>query len=351
MTPYQRIPSHRRSSLLHERSGPPPLKNVSLKILDEEFTDLVAHVLPSVVSITTTDMPDREVLLKQFFGFSKDPTSSSNKMGSGMIVSLRGHVITNWHVVKDAIKATVQLNDGRSLPATLIGYDECSDIAVLKIKTDDLTPITFGDSDLVKVGQNVMAVGNPFGLQETVTEGIISAKGRRAMSEASHEFFQTSASINPGNSGGPLVNINGEVVGINNFIISNSGGAEGLGFAIPSNVARRIYNNIIEHGHVIRPWFGIVLRPLNTSLARQLGLHSTTGALIAAIHPNSPAEKAGLKIGDIIMTFNDHSIKDWIDLRNRVAETYTGETVHLTVLREGRSLPMNVTIQEEPKDP
>ena len=349
MTPHQRTAAYHRASLLQQGTELPPLKNISLKMLDEEFTDLVAHVLPSVVSITTTDMPSRETLLRQFFGLSGRPPLSSNKMGSGMIVSAKGHVITNWHVVKDAIEATVQLEDGRSLPARLIGFDERADIAVLKIEADDLTPITFGDSDHVKVGQSVLAIGNPFGLQETVTEGIISAKGRRAMSEAANEFFQTSASINPGNSGGPLVSIDGEVVGINNFIISRSGGAEGLGFAIPSNVARRVYNDIIKHGHVIRPWFGVVLRPLNASLARQLGLHDTTGALVAATLPDSPAEHAHLELGDVITSFNGRDIKDWMDLRNRVAETQAGDNVHLSVLRQGHPLHVSVTIQEEPK--
>ncbi|MFZ4116292.1 MAG: trypsin-like peptidase domain-containing protein [Chthoniobacterales bacterium] len=344
----QQLPPPPAPLLKREKSAY-SLSNPSLQILDEEFTNLVAHIVPSVVSIITTDAPDREALLREFFGLSQERSSSPNKMGSGMIVSNSGDIITNWHVVKDAIEITVQLDDGRSLPAKLIGCDERADIAVLNIQGDHLIPLPFGDSDQVKAGQSVVAIGNPFGLQETVTEGIISAKGRRALSETVNEFFQTSALINPGNSGGPLVNIHGEVIGINNFIISRSGGAEGLGFAIPSNVARRVYNDMIRYGHVIRPWFGVVLRPLNLPLAKQLGLTSTSGALIAATLPGSPAEKAGIRTGDVITVFNNHPIQDWMDLRHRVAETDAGEKVTLIIQRYGHPLSLSTTIQEEPK--
>ncbi|HLB33158.1 MAG TPA: trypsin-like peptidase domain-containing protein [Chthoniobacterales bacterium] len=348
----QTITSYRARNIQHRvdplHEGASLLQSSALDALDGEFTKLVNKVIPSVVSITTMDAPNREILLRQFFGLSKRESAPSSKMGSGMIVSEKGHIVTNWHVIKDAMEVTVQLDDGRTFPAALTGYDERADIAILKIKATKLTPITLGDSDQVKVGQMVVAVGNPFGLQETVTQGIISAKGRRAMSEAANEFFQTSTLINPGNSGGPLVNIHGEVIGINNFIITQSGGAEGLSFAIPSNVARRVYNDIIEHGRVIRPWFGVVMRPLNSVLAQQLGLPNTAGALVVATLVGSPAERVGIHSGDIITTFNDHSIKDWIDLRNRIAETKAGENIVLTILREGHSMNMNVTIEEEP---
>lgn len=342
----QLLPS--TSSILRQRE-PSTCDNPSLQVLEEEFTSLVAHIVPSVVSITSTDAPNYELLLRKFFGFSEESRSFPSKMGSGMIVSKNGDIITNWHVIKDAIEVTVQLDDGRTLAAKFVGFDEQADIAILKIQAENLTPISFGNSDLVKVGQTVVAVGNPFGLQETVTEGIISAKGRRALSETVHEFFQTSALINPGNSGGPLVNIHGEVIGINNFIISRSGGAEGLGFATPSNVARHIYNDITRYGHVINPWFGVVLHPLNLSLTKQLGLTSTSGALIAATLKDSPAEKAGIKTGDVITSFNNHSIQDSIDLRHCVEQTEVGEKVILTVQRSGRVLSLSTTIQEEPK--
>jgi len=322
----------------------------SLETIDREFTTLVEHVIPSVVSIATTTAPDRDALIRQFFGLSGGNVSQNSKMGSGMIVSPGGYIVTNWHVVKGASQVTVQLSDGRSLPAAIAGADQRSDIAVLKVATEGLEPIAFGDSELVKVGQMVFAVGNPFGLQETVTQGIISAKGRRTVSEAANEFFQTSTTINPGNSGGPLVDIHGKVIGINNFIISRSGGSEGIGFAIPSNVARRVYEDIVQRGRVIHPWFGVVMRPLNASLAKQLGLPDSNGALVAATLAGSPAERSGLLGGDVIVSFNGHPIRDGKDLRNRVAEAGVGPPIGLGVLRSGRPLQLSVTMIEEPTD-
>lgn len=320
----------------------------SLQEMDNEFIELVDHVIPSVVSITTTAAPDREALVRQFFGLARGGNSQNNKMGSGMIVSREGHIVTNWHVVNGASQVTVQLNDGRTLPARIAGADQRSDIAVLKVDTEGLSPIAFGDSENVRVGQMVFAVGNPFGLQETVTQGIISAKGRRTTSEAANEFFQTSTTINPGNSGGPLVDIHGKVIGINNFIISRSGGSEGIGFAIPSNVARRVYDDIVQRGRVIHPWLGVVMRPLNVSLARQLGLPDTRGALVAATMGGSPAERGGLVGGDVITAFNGHPVRDVKDLRNRVAEAEIGSPVSLAVQRSGKALEVSVVMEEEP---
>ncbi len=330
----------------------PPEKNPhtpdrSLEAIDTEFTELVEHVIPSVVSITTTAAPDREALLREFFGCGGHVTQAS-KMGSGMILSSEGYIVTNWHVVNGASEVSVQLSDGRTLPARIAGADQRSDIAVLKIEAEGLTPIGFGDSEQVRVGQMVFAVGNPFGLQETVTQGIISAKGRRTVSEAANEFFQTSTTINPGNSGGPLIDIHGRVIGINNFIISSSGGSEGISFAIPSNVARRVYEDIIQHGRVIHPWFGVVWRPLTPSLAQQLSLPDIRGALVAATLADSPAERSGLQGGDVILSFNAHPILDWKDLRNRIAETQVGTLANFTVLRGGKSLNMKAVMEEEP---
>jgi Do/DeqQ family serine protease len=336
------------SGLQDRRERTPLESDRSLEIMDREFTELVEHVIPSVVSIITTTAPDRDALIRQFFGLGGGGVSQNNKMGSGMIVSPEGYIVTNWHVVKGASQVTVQLSDGRSLPASIAGADQRSDIAVLKIAAEGLEPIAFGDSELVKVGQMVFAVGNPFGLQETVTQGIISAKGRRTASEAANEFFQTSTTINPGNSGGPLVDIHGKVIGINNFILSRSGGSEGIGFAIPSNVARRVYEDIVHRGHVIHPWFGIVMRPLNASLAKQLGLLDANGALVAATLVGSPAERSGLVGGDVITSFNGHPIRDGKDLRNRVAEADVGPPISLEILRAGKPLQLSVTMIEEP---
>jgi serine protease Do len=350
--PLSQVPqTHSGGSALQEQKERPPLAlapDRSLETMDREFTDLVEHVIPSVVSITTTTAPDRDALIRQFFGLGGGNVSRNNKMGSGMIVSPEGYIVTNWHVVKGASQVTIQLSDGRSLPASIAGADQRSDIAVLKIATEGLEPIAFGDSELVKVGQMVFAVGNPFGLQETVTQGIISAKGRRTLSEAANEFFQTSTTINPGNSGGPLVDIHGKVIGINNFILSRSGGSEGIGFAIPSNVARRVYEDIVQRGRVIHPWFGVVMRPLNASLAKQLGLPDANGALVAATLAGSPAERSGLVGGDVIISFNNHPIRDGKDLRNRVAEAEVGPPTGLGVLRAGKPLQLSVTMIEEP---
>lgn len=321
----------------------------SLEAMDKEFTELVDHVIPSVVSITTTTAPDREALVRQFFGLARGGVAQNNKMGSGMIVSPDGHIVTNWHVINGASQVTVQLSDGRALPARIAGADQRSDIAVLKVDATGLAPIAFGDSESVRVGQMVFAVGNPFGLQETVTQGIISAKGRRTTSEAANEFFQTSTTINPGNSGGPLIDIRGKVIGINNFIISRSGGSEGIGFAIPSNVARRVYDDIVQRGRVIHPWLGVVMRPLNASLARQLGLADTRGALVAATMAGSPAERGGLTGGDVITSFNGHLIRDVKDLRNRVAEAEIGSPATMEILRSGKPLQIKVMTEEEPE--
>ena len=250
-------PSQKASTIMRGSGSALPTEKIplsearSLESMDREVTELVDHVVPSVVSITTTPAPDREALVRLFFGLSRGGIPKNNKMGSGMIVSPEGHIVTNWHVINGASQVTIQLNDGRTLPAVVAGADQRSDIAVLKVEAEGLSPIAFSDSELVKVGQMVFAVGNPFGLQETVTQGIISAKGRRTMSEAANEFFQTSTTINPGNSGGPLVDIHGKVIGINNFILSRSGGSEGISFAIPSNVARRVYEDIVERGRVL----------------------------------------------------------------------------------------------------
>ena len=326
----------------------PLAESRSLESMDREFTEHVDHQVPSVVSITTTPAPDREALVRHFFGLSRGGLPQNNKIGSGMIVSPEGHIVTNWHVINGALQVTIQLNDGRTLPAVVAGADQRSDIAVLKVEAEGLSPIAFGDSELVKVGQMVFAVGNPFGLQETVTQGIISAKGRRTMSEAANEFFQTSTTINPGNSGGPLVDIHGKVIGINNFILSRSGGSEGISFAIPSNVARRVYEDIVERGRVIHPWLGVVMRPLTPGLARQLGLPDTRGALVAATMNTSPAQRAGLMGGDVILSFNGYAIRDGKDLQNRVAEAQVGRAANFGILRSGNPLDLRIVMEEEP---
>jgi len=330
-----------------EATGPEaaPIHRSLLTALDREFTALVNQVLPSVVSIEAipVDTVDpRLQMLRLLFGGNEPGARPS---GSGVIVSDKGHIVTNLHVVNNARAVQVQLADGRSLPAKFVGADGPSDIALLKIEAEGLQPLPFGDSDKVNVGQMVFAVGNPLGLQETVTQGIISAKGRRALSEAANEFFQTDAAVNPGNSGGPLVNLEGEIIGINNSI---SPQGQGIGFAIPSNTVRRVFESLRDHGRFIRPWFGAYMRSLTPQLAQQLGLPDALGVLIMLVYEGSPAEKGEVKPGDVIIEFNEKPIRDLIDLRNRVAETNIGQEVAMRVRRGGKEFTLRTVLAAEP---
>ena len=322
-----------------------PTNRPLLASLDREFTTLVGQVLPSVVSIEAipaNDMDPRLQMLRYLFGGGGPGVRPT---GSGVIVSDQGHVVTNLHVVNNASAVQVQLADGRTLPAKFVGADGPSDIAILKIEAEGLQPLPFGDSDKVNVGQMVFAVGNPLGLQETVTQGIISAKGRRALSEAANEFFQTDAAINPGSSGGPLMNLDGEIVAINNSI---SPQGQGIGFAIPANTVRRVFESIRDHGRFIRPWFGAFMRSLTPRLAQQLGLPDASGVLVMITYEGSPAEVGGVKSGDVIVEFNGKPIRDLIDLRNRVAETDIGQNVAMRVRREGKEVPLQTVLAAEP---
>jgi len=315
---------------------------------DDEMTKLVESVVPSVVSITTTSrrapyqaMPEA---WKQFFGVQDEQP----RIGSGVIVSKQGHILTNTHIVANMDDIKVQLNDGRTLPAKIIGADERSDIAVLKIDAPDLKPLALGDSDKVKVGQLVFAIGSPFGLDESVSMGIISAKGRRAADDTAREFFQTDTAINPGNSGGPLVNVRGEIIGINSSIYSGSGGWQGIGFAIPANAANRVLQSLIKNGRVIRGYFGVSIQQLTPVLARQFNLPTSTGGIVLQIAPGSPAEKAGLQRGDIILKFGNLAVSDSQEFRNRVADAPIGSKIEISVLRNNRVIQMTVEICEQP---
>lgn len=317
-----------------------------LEALDAEFTGLVARTLPSVVSIDAipqeTSDP-RMRLLRKLLGAG--PGDLMPQMGAGVLVSKEGHIVTNYHVIQGAGFVQVHLNDGRTLPAKFVGADELSDIAILKIEGEGLQPVEWGNSDAVRVGQMVFAVGNPLGLQETVTQGIVSAKGRRAMSEAANEYFQTDAPINQGNSGGPLIDVQGRVIGINNRIPNQT---QGIAFAIPSNTVRRVFEGIRDHGRFIRPWFGALMQSISARHANQLGLASTDGALVLATFDGSPAQKAGLQPGDVITGFNGRPVVDHFDLRNRVAEAEIGKQVAITYLRDGREHSARTTIIAEP---
>jgi serine protease Do len=334
-----------RPNGLGEADGQMTESSSLLSKLDREFTALVSRVLPSVVSIEAipADSVDPRVQMLRFLFGGDQPNVRPS--GSGVIVSENGHVVTNLHVVNHARAVQVQLADGRTLAARFVGADGPSDIALLKIEAEGLQALPFGDSDKVNVGQMVFAVGNPLGLQETVTQGIVSAKGRRALSEAANEFFQTDAAINPGNSGGPLVNLEGEIIGINNSI---SPQGQGIGFAIPSNTVRRVFESIRDHGRFIRPWFGAYMRSLTPQLVQQLGLPDASGVLILLVYEGSPAEKGGIKPGDVIIEFNGKTVHDLIDLRNRVAETDIGQEIAMRVRREGKELTLETVVAAEP---
>jgi serine protease Do len=310
-----------------------------------------------VVSITTTKTVSRRMPvdpLELFFGrrFSDESPAQQKvtSLGSGVIVSKEGHIVTNNHVLNGTGDVTVQLSDGRQAKAKIVGTDGQIDLAVLKIDLQDLTPLPIGDSDKVRVGQIVMAIGNPFGLDESVSQGIISAKDRRAMNDSQVEFFQTDTAINPGNSGGPLVNIRGEVIGINTAIYSESGGNQGIGFAIPSNVVRAAMNSIISKGRVIRGYLGVGIQPVTSDIAEQFKLTSARGALVTDVTPGSPAEKAGIIRGDVIRKVNGYEVKDTVALVNRIAEADIGANLSIDLVRDGVTKTVTAQVVEQPAD-
>ena len=294
-------------------------------------------------------------LFERFFGQRMRPKKRAPQkfkqrgQGSGFIISSDGYILTNNHVVGDADDIKVKLADGRQFKAKLVGTDPQSDVAVIKIDADHLPVLPLGDSDKLEVGEWVIAIGNPFGLTQTVTVGVVSAKGRSRIGINDYEdFIQTDAAINPGNSGGPLVNIHGEAVGINTAIFSRSGGYMGIGFAIPINMARAIEQQLIKSGKVVRGWLGVVIQNIDEDLAKSFDLENTEGVLIAEVSKGSPAEKAGLKEGDVIKKLNGHKIESVDDLRNRIALTRPGTKIELEILRNGKRKTVEVTIGEQP---
>jgi len=314
---------------------------------------MLDRTTPSVVNIATyTTVQVRNPLLEDpfFRRFFNVPEGRryrrTQSAGSGVVVDAgEGHIVTNYHVVQRADEIAVTLWDGRTFPATLIGADPQVDLAVLKVEADELEDIAFADSGELRVGDFVVAIGNPFGLTQTVTSGIVSALGRSGLGiEGYEDFIQTDASINPGNSGGALVNLNGELVGINTAILAPSGGNVGIGFAIPSNIVRAIMGQLIDKGEVERGFLGVAVQRLNPELAEAFGVDRREGVVVVEVDPDSPAEKAGLESGDIIVRLDDRRIERVSDFHNQAAVIFVGDDVEIEVLRDGRKRRLTAKI-------
>jgi Do/DeqQ family serine protease len=323
--------------------------------------ELVAkQTIPAVVHIEVTERQEianpflpyqNSPFFQYFFGLPKKMPKKFERelkgLGSGVIIDAQGHILTNYHVVGGATEIQVTLSDGKQYSAKVVGTDPKTDLGVIKIDAKRTLPfVTFADSDKVQVGQWVVAIGHPRGLDQTVTQGIISAKHRTGITNPSdyQDFLQTDAAINPGNSGGPLLNLQGQVVGINSLIASESGGFEGIGFAIPSNMAAHVAQALIAHGKVERGWLGVNIQALTPNLAKSFGLTSPKGALIADVINGGPADKAGFKIGDVVLAYQDHEIPDASTLRNEVANTPIGQAVKVRIWRNGQKQEITVTV-------
>ncbi len=338
--------------------------SVSVKAQLPDFTELVKEVSPAVVNISTrsaqsasrpNQMPDLQQLppfFREFFerGVPMPPQEREGRsLGSGFIISEDGYVLTNNHVVEGAETVIVRLNDRREYTATIVGTDPRSDVAVLKLDASDLPVVKMADSDEVERGQWVVAIGSPFGFDYSVTAGIVSATGRALPDESYVPFIQTDVAINPGNSGGPLFNLDGEVVGINSQIFTRSGGFMGLSFAIPTNLAMNVADQIKEDGVVRRGWLGVLIQEVNRDLALSFGLEKPMGALIAQASSSGPAGKAGIEPGDIIVRFNGKDVERSSDLPPMVGLVRPGTTVPVDVVRQGDRLTLDVTIEQLPE--
>jgi len=358
------LPSGRKPEKYTLASNPSvdPKQVPSLEALNRERRTLVKSVIPSVVAVKTSKKIGirREYGLDPFefffqgrrqFRSPRDETLVQNSLGSGVIVTNEGHIITNSHVVTDregnqVDQIEVQLSDGQTKKARLVGADSEVDLAVLKIDDPGVKPLKLADSDMVQPGDFVLAIGNPFGFEETVTDGIISSKMRPNRTDGFGDLLQTNAAINPGNSGGPLVNLRGEVIGINTAIASTTGGSQGVGFAIPSNTVRTALESLLKQGRIIRGYLGIqtrALQPDDTSA-------ETDGVPVAGVMPGSPAAQAGVQPGDVIRKFDGRDVKNFSALRTVVAQTQLNKQVELEIVRNGKPLKVTTQIKEQPID-
>ncbi|HLG21324.1 MAG TPA: DegQ family serine endoprotease [Candidatus Manganitrophaceae bacterium] len=345
-----------------QREKPPAITQT-----EQTFVEISKSVTPSVVNISTTRVvkggeetptfPFDDPFFRRFFG--EEPSRrpgvprerKEQSLGSGVIVDPSGLIITNNHVVSKADEIKVLLGDKREFKGKVVGSDPKSDLALIRIDAKDLPSVTWGDSSKLQVGEYVLAIGNPFGLNQTVTMGIVSAVGRANVGITDYEdFIQTDAAINPGNSGGALVNTHGEVVGVNTAIFTQSGGYMGIGFAVPSNMVKSVMESLIKSGKVIRGWLGVSIQEVTPQLAKEFGLKEARGALIGDVLPGSPAEKAGFQRGDVIIEFMGQDIANSTHLRNLVARTPVGAKGKVKVVRDKKEKEMEVTIDEQPKE-
>ena len=319
----------------------------SLAPLLEEVTPAVVNISVVSEAPAATNPLYNDPFFRRFFDIPQTPQARPRmSAGSGVIIDAdQGHILTNHHVVADAREILVTLKDGRRLEAELVGSDQATDIALLRVNAANLVALEIGDSDTVKVGDYVLAIGNPFGLGQTVTSGIISALGRTGInSEGYEDFIQTDASINPGNSGGALITLDGRLVGVNTAILSPAGGNVGIGFAVPSNMAIAVMTQLAEHGEVRRGRIGVGIQDLTPDLAEAFNLGQIRGAVIANVEPGSLAEQAGLQVGDVVIAVNDRPVLGSTDLRNRIGLTPVGEQVTLRVMRDNQERDVTVTI-------
>jgi serine protease DegS len=322
------------------------------------YADAVTVAAPAVVNVHTAKVITRRVhpllddpIFQHFFGdrFQQSRKAIQTSLGSGVIISAQGYVLTNNHVIDGADEIRVLLADGRSSRATVVGSDVDTDLAVLHIEIDGLPSIVIGDSSKLRVGDVALAIGNPFGVGQTVTFGIISATGRDQLGiTAYEEFIQTDAAINPGNSGGALVNARGELIGINSAIYSRSGGSQGIGFAIPISLAKGVMKQIIEQGHVVRGWLGIEAQDLTLQLAESFGVSINNGVIIAGVLSDGPADKAGLLPGDIITSINGVQVTSATAAMKTISEQQPGSTIRLGGVRDGKVFSLTATVSERP---
>jgi serine protease Do len=330
------------------------------------FADVVKRVSPSVVKITTREKAKPvsgdanpffgmdDPIFRQFFAgrMPQAPQGPAAGVGSGVIISKDGYIVTNNHVVDGADELTVTLSDGREFPAKVVGRDPLTDIAVVKVDAKDLPAVTFADSGQTEVGDRVLAIGNPFGIGETVTSGIVSATGRRvgilADVKGYEDFIQTDAAINPGNSGGALVDIDGRLVGINTAILTHSGGFQGVGLAVPADLVSQVAGSLVEHGRVLRGYLGVNIQNITPALADSFGLTSRDGALVAEVLPNGPAAKAGVQSGDVLTAINGTKVLDTNKVQLAVANLAPGTRIDLEVLRNGKTEHLTATAMARP---